>query len=208
MTCIVAVAEDGVVWMGADSAGVSGLSLAVRRDPKIYRVGGFLFGFTSSFRMGQLLGYKFVPPQHHSDLDVERYMATVFVDALRDTMKAGGYARTRDGAEEAGEFLVGYQGRIFKLCSDYQVAENIEPFDAVGCGSDLAIGALHATQDRSPEYRVISALEAAEAFSAGVRRPFRIERLCDTVAGLVPKPAPWPQPPEPPKSRVVKGHDG
>ncbi len=54
MTCIAAVAHEGNVWMGADSAGVSGLALAVRRDPKIYRVGDFLFGFTSSFRMGQL----------------------------------------------------------------------------------------------------------------------------------------------------------
>ena len=43
MTCIAAVAHEGNVWMGADSAGVAGLALAVRRDPKIYRVGDFLF---------------------------------------------------------------------------------------------------------------------------------------------------------------------
>jgi ATP-dependent protease HslVU (ClpYQ) peptidase subunit len=176
MTCIVAVAEDGIVWMGADSAGVSGLSLAVRRDPKIYRVGEFLFGFTSSFRMGQLLGYKFTPPLHHAEWSVERYMTTVFIDALRDTLKAGGYARTNNGAEEAGEFLVCYSGRIFRVCSDYQVGENMEPFDSVGCGSDLALGALHATRgEMTPEDRVEAALEAAEAFSAGVRRPFHIE---------------------------------
>lgn len=176
MTCIAAVAEGGNVWMGADSAGVAGLSLAVRRDPKIYRVGEFLFGFTSSFRMGQLLGYKFSPPLHHSKWDAERYMTTVFIDALRDTLKAGGYARMHDGAEEAGEFLVGYQGRIFRVCSDYQVGENLEPFDAVGCGAELALGALHATKDRPPADRVTAALEAAEAFSAGVRRPFLVEQ--------------------------------
>lgn len=162
--------------MGADSAGVAGLSLSVRRDPKIYRVGEFLFGFTSSFRMGQLLGYKFSPPLHHSEWDADRYMTTVFIDALRDTLKAGGYARTHDGAEEAGEFLVGYQGRIFRVCSDYQVGENVEPFDAVGCGAELALGALHATRDKTPDERIGAALEAAEAFSAGVRRPFRIEK--------------------------------
>ena len=87
MTCIAAVAEGGNVWMGADSAGVAGLSLSVRRDPKIYRVGEFLFGFTSSFRMGQLLGYKFSPPLHHSEWDADRYMTTVFIDALRDTVR-------------------------------------------------------------------------------------------------------------------------
>lgn len=176
MTCIAAVAHEGNVWMGADSAGVAGLALAVRRDPKIYRVGDFLFGFTSSFRMGQLLGYKFTPPLHHSEWDAERYMTTAFIDALRGTLKDGGYARTNNGAEEAGEFLVGYRGRIFRVCSDYQVGENIEPFDAVGCGAELALGALHATRDKAPADRVGAALEAAEAFSAGVRRPFRVEQ--------------------------------
>lgn len=182
MTCIAAVAHKGNVWMGADSAGVAGLALAVRRDPKIYRVGKFLFGFTSSFRMGQLLGYKFTPPAHHSEWDAERYMTTVFIDALRDTLKAGGYARTEHGEETAGEFLVGYMGRIFRVCSDYQVGENLEPFDAVGCGAALALGALHATRDKPPTERIYAALEAAEAFSAGVRRPFRVEQTQNSAA--------------------------
>lgn len=193
MTCIAAVAHEGNVWMGADSAGVAGLSLAVRRDPKIYRVGDFLFGFTSSFRMGQLLGYKFTPPQHHSEWDAERYMTTVFIDSLRDTLKAGGYARTDNGAEVAGEFLVGYRGRIFRVCSDYQVGENVEPFDAVGCGAELALGALHATRDKPPAARVGAALEAAEAFSAGVRRPFRVEQTHNVVVTRTQKRVPLPE---------------
>lgn len=175
MTCIVAVAHKGDVWMGADSAGVAGTRLTVRRDPKIYRVGDFLFGFTSSFRMGQLLGYTFKPPQHPSELGVERYMNTVFIDALRDCLKAGGYARTNNGAEEAGLFLVAYRARIFRVDDDYQVGESGEAFNAVGCGADLALGALHATRDKAPADRVEVALGAAEAFSAAVRRPFLVE---------------------------------
>ena len=182
MTCIVAIAEAGNIWMGADSAGVVGYSLSARRDPKIYRVGDFLFGFTSSFRMGQLLGYKFSPPQHHREWDVERYMVTVFVDELRSTLKSGGYARTHDGEEEAGQFLVGYQGRIFRIDSDYQVGENIEPYNAVGCGAALALGALHATRGKTPDERISAALEAAEAFNAGVRRPFIIKKT-DAING-------------------------
>jgi ATP-dependent protease HslVU (ClpYQ) peptidase subunit len=177
MTCIVAVADDGNVWMGSDSAAVRGLGLAVRRDPKIYRVGEFLFGFTSSFRMGQLLGYQFVPPEHPVDCDSDRYMATAFVDALRDTLKSGGYARSENGEESAGEFLVAYRGKIYQVCSDYQVGENLEPFNAVGCGAELALGALYATKGMHPEERIIIALEASEAFSAGVSAPFLVETL-------------------------------
>lgn len=172
MTVITAIAQDGIVYMAADSAGVSGYSLIVRRDPKIYSVGSFLFGFTSSFRMGQLLGYKFDPPQHPADVSIERYMNTVFIDALRETLKAGGYARANNGEETAGTFIVGYRGRIFRVESDYQVGENVAPFDAVGCGAEIALGALHATADLRPEDRLKRAMQAAEMFSAGVRSPF------------------------------------
>lgn len=176
MTCIVAVTCNGKVWMGADSAGVNGLALTSRLDPKIYRVGQFLLGFTSSFRMGQLLGYQFVPPPRPADCALERYMATAFIDALRATLKAGGYARTKDGAEEAGQFLAATEGRIFNVECDYQVGERRCGFDAVGCGAELALGSLHSTQGLyDPTKRVWTALCAAEEFSAGVRRPFQIE---------------------------------
>lgn len=181
MTCIAAVAENGNVWMGCDSAGVAGLTLKVRKDPKIYRVGEFLFGFTSSFRMGQLLGYKFLPPPQAEETCIEQYMATDFVDKLRETLKDGGYARDKDGEELGGTFLVGYRGRIFRIGEDYQVGENVEPCDAVGCGEDLALGALHATRGRPPEERIQAALAAAEAFSAGVRAPFRLECLASNA---------------------------
>lgn len=176
MTCIVAVAKNGNVWMGADSAGVGGLSLRMRNDPKIYRVGKFLFGFTSSFRMGQLLGYKFNPPEQVS-MSVEQYMATVFIDELRKTLKDGGFSKTDNGVESGGTFLVGYRGRIFKVYDDFQVAEAIEPYDACGCGEDIAFGALFASRDMSPGDRVHLALEAAERFSAGVRSPFICREL-------------------------------
>lgn len=171
MTCIVAVAQGGNVWMGADSAGVVGLSLRMRNDPKIYRVGKFLFGFTSSFRMGQLLGYKFNPPEQVSMSD-EKYMATVFVDELRETLKAGGFVKTDNGVESGGTFLVGYHGHIFKIYDDFQVAEAVEPYDACGCGEDIALGALFASRGLPPGERVHLALEAAQTFSAGVRAPF------------------------------------
>jgi ATP-dependent protease HslVU (ClpYQ) peptidase subunit len=180
MTCIAALADGQNVWMGADSASVSGLALTLRRDPKIYRVGEMLIGFTSSFRMGQLLGYKFKPPVQDAESSIEQYMTTVFIDAIRETLKEGGYARTDSGAEVAGTFLVGYKGRIFRVDSDYQVGENTVPYDAVGCGAELALGALYATEGLACRKRIETALEAAEAFSAGVRRPWVIAQLINS----------------------------
>jgi hypothetical protein len=132
MTCIAAIVEDGKVWMSSDSAGVAGYDLMIRRDPKIYKVGEFIFGFTSSFRMGQLLGYKFAPPEQSQKDTVERYINTAFIDSLRQTLKDGGFSNTTNGVESAGEFLVGYRGRLFRICGDYQVGELLVNFDSVG----------------------------------------------------------------------------
>ena len=57
MTCIVGLVHEGVVYIGGDSAGVGGMSLTVRADEKVFQNGEFLMGFTTSFRMGQLLRY-------------------------------------------------------------------------------------------------------------------------------------------------------
>ena len=54
-----------------------------------------------------------------------------------------------------------------------------DPFYAVGCADNIALGAMYATQGKgmNPEERVRLALQAAERYSAGVRGPFAIECL-------------------------------
>lgn len=174
MTAIAGLVHDGKVYIGGDSAGVSGLDLRVRADPKVFSVGAFVMGYTSSFRMGQLLRFRFTPPEHHDDVDTFRYMATDFVDAVRQTFKDGGWATTKDGAEQGGWFLVGYRGRLFTITTDYQVGESADGFDAIGCGDKQCVGALWATRSSGmqPDDRIRLALSAAERFSAGVRGPF------------------------------------
>lgn len=176
MTCIVGLVDKGAVYIGGDSAGVAGYSLSVRADAKVWASGGMVFGFTSSFRMGQLLRYKLSPPARLVDQGTDEYLAGPWIDAVRDCLKAGGYASTDDGQEVGGQFLVGYEGRLFEISSDYQVGEPIDPYAAVGCGHDLAKGSLFSTEG-DPTDRVLLALEAAERFSAGVRAPFVVETL-------------------------------
>lgn len=178
MTCIAGFVDEGAVWIGADSAGVSGsdYGLTVRADGKLFRNGPMLFGFTTSFRMGQVLRHALVIPDHHPNTVVEKWMATIFIDAVRYCLKSAGYATKANEAESGGTFMVGYQGRLFIVYDDYQVAEPAKGIAAVGCGYQIAQGALHASQARGGE-RVLVALEAAEAYSAGVRGPFAVELL-------------------------------
>jgi ATP-dependent protease HslVU (ClpYQ) peptidase subunit len=178
MTCIVALkAEDGRIVMGADSAGSDSWSLIVLKDPKIYRVGSMLIGFTSSFRMGQLLGHSLSLPEHHSDVPVERYMATTFMDAVRRCLKDGGYAKRENDVESGGTFLVAYKGRIFQVQDNFAIIENGRDYDACGSGFMLALGSLYSTTDWDADKRVLHALEAAQSFCASVRAPMRLEVL-------------------------------
>ena len=179
MTCIVGVVgKDGKITMGGDSAGSdSSFSLVIRDDPKVFVRGEYVFGFTSSFRMGQLIHHKLKLPQPPDDPEkLYEFMVTEFIDALRKCFKEGGYMKTKDDREEGGTFLVGVRGKLFYIESDNQVGIPNDSFAAVGCGDHLALGSLYTSQGfKDDRNRVKWALEAAERFSAGVRRPFVIE---------------------------------
>lgn len=177
MTCIVGFVEGNKVWMGGDSAGVGGWDLTVRADQKVFRNGPMLFGFTSSFRMGQLLRYALKVPDHDPRVEVEKYMATYFIDAVRECLKLHGFASKTSDVEKGGTFLVGYMGRLFTIYDDYQVGSSADGFDAVGCGNQIARGALYASGHLFGQEKAEMALRAAERCSAGVRGPFHIESL-------------------------------
>lgn len=177
MTCIVGFVEGNTVWMGGDSAGVAGFDLTVRADQKVFRNGPMIFGFTTSFRMGQLLRHALTIPDHDPRIEIEKWMSTVFVNAVRECLKTNGWASKVNEQEQGGHFLVGYKGRLFKVESDYQVGIPLDGYDATGCGEMIARGALFATAHLRGHERIRVALSAAERCSAGVRAPFHVECL-------------------------------
>lgn len=192
MTCVVGYVKGSDMWMGADSAGVDGWDLRVRKDAKVFVRrskairGPMLIGFTTSFRMGQLLRYSLKVPAQRKGCAVERYMMTAFIDAVRACFKKGGMAYVEHTRETGGEFLVAYAGRLFTVHGNYQVGELAVPYAAVGCGESYAMGSLHSSAIRGVTYpatAIENALRAAEAFSAGVRRPFEVLHVTLGVKG-------------------------
>lgn len=175
MTAIAGVVYKDKVWIGGDSAGVdSSFDLMPRADEKVFVNGPMVFGFTSSFRMGQILRYAFTPPPCHGDVDV--YMAVDFIDTVRSALAEAGYATKRKGQESGGTFLVGFRGRLYMIGDDYQVGVPADKYFAVGAGQNQVLGSLYATPEMKPKPRIALALAAAEHFSAAVRGPFTILR--------------------------------
>lgn len=174
MTCIVGIeVEDGVL-IGGDSATSNGWWHAVWADvPKVFELGPYVLGFTTSWRMGQLLRYRLNvnPPD---SWDVDRFMATTFIDAVRHCLKDGGWRKDESGREEGGSFLVGVRGRLYRVESDFQVAHLADGHDAVGIGDLPALGSLYTTRGRDAMERVGLALDAAAHTTVGVLPPFHV----------------------------------
>ena len=182
MTCIVAVVDQGAIHMACDSIGVDGYSMQVRADEKAFTNGEFIFGVCGSFRLNQILRYDFSPPTCGAlnDDQVHRFMVTEFVKEMRKCLNDAGYMRKEDNLEEFGDdsaFLVGLRGRLFQISEDMQVGESTHSYDSVGCGADIALGAMFASVNMPPKERLLLALKVSETFNAGVRGPFQVTTL-------------------------------
>lgn len=176
MTCIVGYVDKGDVYIGADSAGVGGGFTTERADEKVFIKENMIFGFTSSFRMGQIIRYCLKIPEHSSKKTDYDYLCTDFIDALMKCFKEKEFAHIEHNVSRGGVFLLGYRGNLYQIEGDYQVGKNNKNYDSCGCGFWLALGALCALEDvkAPPRVKIDRALKSAEEFSSGVRRPFNV----------------------------------
>lgn len=179
MTCIVGLVERGTVHIGGDSASVAGWTSRVTRLPKVFRRGPFLIGYTTSFRMGQLLQHALNVPLQ-KDADDMRFMVMTFAEAVRALLKEKGVAKIEANAESGGQFLVGYRRRLYSVQQDFQVNEMADGFDAVGSGAEYALGAMAAmrgARSLSPTLKIKRALAVSAHFNMAVSAPFFVRSL-------------------------------
>lgn len=189
MTCVVGVRQEGVVYIGADSLSSDRVEAQVRQDPKVFALGEFAIGFTSSWRMGQMLRYHFNPPTIPDDLDLHAYMVLHFVEELRTVAKKAAITEVQNSVESLGKFLVGIRGRLFCVEADFQVSEAVQDYAAVGSGAAYALGAMFLQRHYMPGVRLPAAeleraLEAAAEHSPYVRRPWCICKTPARAGGL------------------------
>lgn len=175
MTCIVGIVENGIVYIGADSAASGTNSIVVRSDEKVFFNRDFLIGFTTSYRMGQILRYVFIPPEYVDTSDLYKYMVKEFVPQVYQCLTLNNF--TVDKNSEGGLFLVGFRGNLFRIADDFQVVQTSDNFMSLGNGDRCAIGALYATRGQDPTIRIQIALEAAAKYTPGVLPPFIIKNI-------------------------------
>jgi ATP-dependent protease HslVU (ClpYQ) peptidase subunit len=177
MTCIIGIAEKGKVYIGGDSMSSNGPNREATALRKVFRTGQFLIGYTTSFRMGQILQYHLIVPPQPEDMSDERYMVVEFIEAVRTCLKVKGYAAVNNNQESGGTFLVGYKSGLYGVYSDFQVNHCLSNVAACGAGEEYALGALTALDRLTPKKRIRRALQIVSQLSNYVCEPFYVETL-------------------------------
>lgn len=194
MTCIIGVEHEGGTLLLADSLGSGGWNSTHRRDGKLHELvqptritPGIALGFTSSYRMGQALGYglrSWAKGLNLAELVTDHagrheWAVTTLVPEVRRQLKDAGYMKVDSGREDAGTFLVAVGHTLLQVCDDLQVASSEDGYMACGCGEGYALGAMHAATRLGVERSVrdgydwslkrgLLGMEAAMRFSNGV----------------------------------------
>lgn len=177
MTCIVSYKTKNKVYMGADSIGSNGHQKGERKDSKLFKKGEMLIGYTSSFRMGQLLKWKLKLPEHPKKMSIEEYMNTLFIDEVINCFTVNGFTQIKENTKSGGTFLVAYKGRVFCIHDDFQVGEDSSCISACGSGEDTAKGAMAALlkydKKINPKKLLQIALEITSQKIVSVGGPFK-----------------------------------
>ena len=173
MTCIIGYKENGVVYVGGDSVATNGWHKYSIANPKVFKRDPFIFGYTSSFRMGQLIEFNLKVPAQETEGDY-KYMVTKFVPALRECFKGGGWLKKEKDVEHGGYFIVGYKNELYEVQQNFSIMQSQNSYMTAGCGEFTANGAMEILKDLdlSPEEKIRAALAAVVKHDPNVAEPF------------------------------------
>ena len=187
MTCIIGFVNKGTVWLAGDSIASDLYNYTLCREPKVFQKGQMIFGFTDSFRMGQLIQHSLVLPRHEAGVDDIAYLTSTFVDAVIACFKTKEHAHVENAVTTGGSFLVGYRGKLYEVVGDFSVQAATATYETVGAGWEYAKGAMHILTVAKPPSRIklyhdpklilAKALEAAAAHSCQVKPPWSFVSL-------------------------------
>jgi len=182
MTCIVGIATKTGTLIAGDSLASNWYTQTRRTDRKVFKLGDHVaVGFTSSYRMGQIIRYHVTAPSLRDAegewIDAFEYAVKYLIPEVRTRLKEHGFTKVENSVEEGGRFVLGIRDRVFIVDSDFQVGESTDGYVAAGSGEEVALGVLYHTRAEkdSAAERAEAAIRAAEYHSRGVGGPIETE---------------------------------
>ena len=146
MTTLIAVQNDNWCIIAGDSQTTSyHLSADCSPMGKIAQNGKYLVAAAGLVRGMNLIQHAFVPPRAPKN-NLDKFMVTKFLPALRSCFVKSGYDMKDDGdvASHDNEFLVAVNGTIYLIDEVYGIERTANKIYVTGSGMELALGAAHA----------------------------------------------------------------
>ncbi|MFH5881300.1 hypothetical protein [Liberiplasma polymorphum] len=194
MSVIVAIKQENVIFMGADSQITKGGTRRSYSNPSNYKIwrikdaknslmGGV--GLVREINIAKMEKYFNVLAQHNNDINFD-YMVLEFVPHLFKTLKENNLIKKEDNEIPASNcvYLVAYKSKLFQVGSDGAVIE-IDDFAAIGSGSNEAMGSLLSSQTLSPKERITMAIKASAANDIYVDYPIIISNTNNDVFEVI-----------------------
>lgn len=168
MTCIVGVEFGGKVFMGGDIQGTGGNNKIVHTQPKVFHKKNVIFGYTTSYRFGQILEHNLADPVVPEDPnEIYRWLVTVLIPTIKDALMNNGY---KDG----GNCLIGVRDQLWDLQGDFSVLRSVRGYSACGSGAEYALGSMCTSlkdirqSEEAYSKAVATAISVASTFSPSV----------------------------------------
>ncbi|HBN4943549.1 TPA: hypothetical protein L2Y74_001326 [Escherichia coli] len=169
MTCIIAHTDGVTSFIAGDKLGSNGFTKSVQTEPKVFekefikinddagltRTKEIMaIGYTTSFRMGQLLTYSLNLPQQDANETFPQYLVLKVIPIIRQMFKEEWGSRDPSQEVGGGQFIILHNHTIYEVQEDFSVLQPKTRITAVGSGTYHAIAAMQAYIEVENESKV------------------------------------------------------
>ena len=180
MSVVVAIKENGKVFIGADSQVTKGGTRTTLKNPNNYKVwkvmgaDNCLIGHVGNLRdanvvrlmSGLVTDYNI----YKNHIDYEFVVKKVVPDVVDELKNYGNVKDEKFVDFLDSSFLFAYKDQLYVIGRDRSVIE-VDDYVAIGSGEDQAIGSLLSTEGDSPRERIVKAIKASAAADIYVDYP-------------------------------------
>jgi ATP-dependent protease HslVU (ClpYQ) peptidase subunit len=143
MTIVIGILDkDNEIVFGGDRRVTNG-RINILATSKVFKKKKMLFGVSGKALLLQTLMHDFEIPRHPKNMSDEKYMYTIFINALKSIFEKNRVSQIDKNTETTfSSILIGYKNIIYTISSDLCILKYASKFICIGSGRDYATGVL------------------------------------------------------------------
>ena len=180
MSVVVAIKENGKVYIGADSQVTKGGTRTTLKNPNNYKVWKVIgadnclmaqvgmFRDSNVIRLMDNLVTDYNIYRNH--IDYEFVVKKIVPDIIEELARYGMIKNPKEVDMLDSSFIFAFRDQLYVIGMDKSVIE-VDDYCAIGSGADQAIGSLLSTEGGKPKERIVKAIKSSAASDIYVDYP-------------------------------------